>query len=52
MSRGKDMKRIGLILFALVLATFALSGCKAQEQYVKLDQKNFPDWSLYSALKV
>ena len=50
MSRGKDMKRIGVILFALVLATFALSGCKAQEQYVKIDQKNFPDTELYNTV--
>lgn len=46
MSKGKDMKRIGVILFALVLATFALSGCKAQEQYIKINQKNFPDMEL------
>lgn len=50
MSKGKDMKRIGVILFALVLATFALSGCKAQEQYIKINQKNFPDMELYNTV--
>lgn len=35
----------------MVLASFVLLGCEAKEKYVKLDQKNFPDWSLYSSLK-
>ena len=45
------MKRIGILLLALVLASFALSGCMAKEEYVKIDQKNFPDAELYNAAR-
>ena len=50
MSSCKDMKRTGIVLLALVMALFALSGCMAKEQYVKIDQKNFPDTQLYNTV--
>ena len=50
MSTGDDMKRTGIVILALMLASFALSGCMAKEQYVKIDQKNFPDVHLYNTV--
>ena len=43
------MKKTGIILSALMLAAFVLSGCKAEEGYVKINQENFPDSALYYA---
>ena len=45
------MKKTVIMMLTMVLASFVLLGCEAKEKYVKLDQKNFPDYSLYSALK-
>ena len=43
------MKRTGIIFLALMLASFALSGCKAKDEGVKVDRKTFPDADLYIA---
>ena len=45
------MKRIGIILLALAMASSVLTGCRDKEKYVKVDQKTFPDKELYYAAR-
>ena len=43
------MKKTGILLLTLMLASLVLSGCKVDDNSIKVDQKNFPDKELYNA---